>query len=202
MKQTEQTLQLLREYGILRPHDLKAYGIAPIALYSLYRQGRVIRSGRGLYSLPDSELTEHHSLAEACKRTPHGVVCLLSALRFHNIGTQNPFEVWLAVDRKARHPHVDYPPLRIVRFSGPALTQGIEEYLIEGVFVRVYRPAKTVADCFKYRNKIGLDVALEALRECLQTRRCTHQELWHFAQICRVSNVIKPYLEALTPLCL
>lgn len=197
MTQPEQTLQLLKEVGILRPYDLAAHGLSPAALYSLYQQGKVIRTGRGLYMLSDAELTESHSLAEACKRVPHGVVCLLSALRFHNIGAQNPFEVWLAVDRKAHRPQVDYPPLRIVRFSGSALSEGIETQQIEGVTVRVYVIAKTVADCFKYRHKIGLDVALEALRECLSTRRCTHQELWHYAKICRVSNVMQPYLEAL-----
>lgn len=197
MTQTEQTLQLLRKVGILRPQDLATYNLSPVTLYSLYRQGKVIRTGRGLYLLPDTELTEHHSLAEACKRVPQGMVCLLSALRFHNIGTQNPFEVWLAVDRKARRPQVDYPPLHIVRFSGAALTEGIEIQEIEGVTVRVYTIAKTVADCFKYRHKIGLDVALEALRESLSTRRCTHQELWHYAKICRVGKVMQPYLEAL-----
>lgn len=118
-------------------------------------------------------------------------------LQFHNLGTQNPAQIWLAIDRKARRPHVEYPPLRIVRFSGVALTAGIEEHPVEGVTVRVYAAAKTVADCFKYRNKIGLDVASEALRNCLQTQKSTHQELWRYAQICRVSNVIKPYLEAL-----
>jgi predicted transcriptional regulator of viral defense system len=197
MNQTEQTLNLLREVGILRPQDLKVYGISPVALYSLQRQGKVMRSGRGLYMLPDAGFTEHHSLAEACKRVSHGVVCLLSALHFHNLGTQLPFEVWLAIDRKARRPQVDYPPLRIVRFSGPALEEGIEEHQIEGVTVRVYSPAKTVADCFKYRNKIGLDVALEALRACRQARRCDHQELWRFAKICRVTQTMKPYLEVI-----
>lgn len=198
MTQTEQTLKLLRKEGILRPHELAAHGISPIALYSLHRQGKVLRLGRGLYSLPTTELTEHHSLAEACKRVPHAVVCLLSTLRFHNLGTQNPAEVWLAIDRKARRPQVEYPPLRIVRFSGAALTEGVEAHEIEGVTVPIYTAAKTVADCFKYRNKIGLDVAIEALRDCLRTGRCTHQELWHYARIGRVSNVIRPYLEALT----
>lgn len=155
MTQTEQTLQLMGRLGIVRPHELAAHGISPIALYSLHQQGKVQRIGRGLYTLPTLELTEHHSLAEACKRVPHGVICLLSALQFHNLGTQNPAQVWLAIDHKARHPRVEYPPLRIVRFSGAALTAGLEEHLIEGVTVRVYAPAKAVTDCFKYRNKIG-----------------------------------------------
>jgi predicted transcriptional regulator of viral defense system len=155
------------------------------------------RPARGLYTVHDAQVTEHHSLAEACKRVPHGVVCLISALRFHGFTTQAPFEVWLAIDRKARRPRQDLPPLRIVRFSGKALTQGIETHLIEGVKVRLYSPAKTIADCFKYRNKIGLDVALEALRECWRERRCTMDELWRFAKTCRVSNVMRPYLESL-----
>lgn len=198
MEETEKIIQLLREQPILRPNELAAQGLSRSALYVLYRQGRVIRSSRGLYSLPETNFTEHHSLAEVCKRVPHGVICLLSALRFHNIGTQTPFQVWLAIDRKARHPHIDYPPLRIARFSGAALNEGVDNYQIEGVPVRIYSVAKTVADCFKYRHKVGVDVALEALRDALQTKQCSHQELWHYAKVCRVSNIIQPYLEAMT----
>jgi predicted transcriptional regulator of viral defense system len=122
----------------------------------------------------------------------------LSALRFHELTTQAPFEVWLAIDEKARLPKVDYPPIRIVRFSGKSLEFGIQEHRIEGVAVRVYSPAKTIADCFKYRNKIGLDVALEALRDCWQERRATTDELWAAAKVCRVANVMRPYMESLT----
>ncbi len=196
MTNLQQTLDLLHQSGVVRPQDLKAQGIAPTSLYQLYRQGKVIRTSRGIYTLADTDFTEHHSLVEICKRVPHGCICLLSALHFHTLGTQNPFEVWLAIDRKARRPRVAYPPLRVLRFSGAALHEGIEEHQIEGVTVRVYSIAKTVADCFKYRNKIGLDVALEALRACRTERRCTHQELWHYAQINRVTHVMKPYLEA------
>jgi predicted transcriptional regulator of viral defense system len=145
----------------------------------------------------DAELDRNHSLAEACKRVPHGVVCLLSALQFHELTTQAPFEVWLALGEKARLPRVEYPPLRIFRFSGPALTTGVEEHRVEGVPVKVYGPAKTVADCFKYRNKVGLDVALEALRDCWRQRRATMDEIWRAAQVCRVANVMRPYLESL-----
>ena len=176
MRYTNQVIDLLHRQGILRPRDLQAHGMPPRCLNALYRQGKMLRVGRGLYCLPDVGFTEHHSLAEACKRVPRGVVCLLSALQFHELGTQNPFQVWLAVDRKARRPQVDCPPLRVVRFSGLALTEGVEEHQIEGVTVRVYNPAKTVADCFKYRHKIGLDVALEALRDCRRQRRCTNDE--------------------------
>ena len=147
--------------------------------------------------LADAELTENHSVAAACKRVPRGVVCLLSALRFHDLTTQLPFEVWMAVHPKARRPKLDHPPLRIVRFSGKSLSEGVEEHLVEGVSVRVYALAKTVADCFKYRNKIGLEVALEALREFWRDKRGTMDELWRYAEICRVTNVIRPYLESL-----
>ncbi|MEZ4615353.1 MAG: type IV toxin-antitoxin system AbiEi family antitoxin domain-containing protein [Caldilineaceae bacterium] len=198
MQQTDQVIQLLQSQGIIRPRDLADYGISRAVLYDLLEQGLVMRTGRGLYMLADTDFTEHHSLAEVCKRVPHGVVCLLSALRFHNLGTQNPHAVWLAIDHKARRPQLDYPPLTIVHFSGAALSEGIEQHQIEGVTVSVYNKAKTVADCFKYRNKIGLDIGLEALRECLTTRQSTYQELWQYAKICRVSNVMRPYLEAMT----
>ncbi|HET8587688.1 MAG TPA: type IV toxin-antitoxin system AbiEi family antitoxin domain-containing protein [Candidatus Limnocylindria bacterium] len=196
----DRTLQLARELGVLRPRDLAQHGIAREYLSRLTQAGLLERTGRGLYVLPDAELTEHHSLAEAAKRVPAGIVCLLSALRFHDLTTQAPFEVWLALPPAARRPRAGSPPLRIVRFSGPALTEGIEEHMIEGVRVRVYNPAKTVADCFKYRNKIGLDVALEALRETWRERRTTMDELWRYAEICRVATVMRPYLESLITL--
>jgi predicted transcriptional regulator of viral defense system len=194
---TERVLRLVEDTGVLRPRDLAAEGIDPAYLHRLHRAGRVERIGRGLYVPVDSELTEYHTLAEVCKRVPTGVICLLSALRFHELGTQNPYRVWLALDRKGWRPREPSLPLRIVWFSGEAFRAGIEEHRIEGVTVRVYNVAKTVADCFKYRKKIGLDVALEALRECRQDRRATMDELWHYAQICRVAEVMRPYMEAL-----
>jgi predicted transcriptional regulator of viral defense system len=196
----DRTLQLARELGVLRPRDLAQHGIAREYLSRLTQAGLLERTGRGLYVLPDAELTDHHSLAEAAKRVPAGIVCLLSALRFHDLTTQAPFEVWLALPPAARRPRPGSPPLRIVRFSGSALTEGIEEHVIEGVRVRVYNPAKTVADCFKYRNKIGLDVALEALRETWRERRATMDELWRYAEVCRVATVMRPYLESLISL--
>lgn len=196
MRQTQRILEIVERAGVLRPRDLNAHGIPRETLRRLHARGRLHRIGRGLYVLPEADVTEHHTLAQACKRVPQGVVCLLSALRFHELTTQAPFEVWLAIGGKAWRPRVDYPPLRFVRFSGAALTAGIEEHIVEGVLVKVYSPAKTVADCFKYRNKIGLDVALEALRDCRRQRQCSNDELWHYAQICRVANVMRPYLEA------
>ena len=163
---TDKILELVRKAGVLRPRDLDSYNIPRTYLSRLCSVGKLQRIGRGLYVPPGSGATEHHSLAEAGKRVPKGVVCLLSALSFHELTTQAPFEVWLAIGEKAWRPRLEYPPLRIVYFSQAALNAGVEEHKLEGVTVHVYSPAKTVADCFKYRNKIGLDVAIEALREC------------------------------------
>lgn len=188
----------IREAGVLRPKDIEALGISREYLRKLYSQGVVNRVGRGLYVLPDMEFSVFHSMAQACKRVPKGVICLLSALRFHGLTTQSPFEIWMAIDIKAWRPKDNGPPLRIVRFSGRALEEGVEEHMVEGVKVRVYSPAKTVADCFKYRNKIGLDVALEALKEGWRERRFTMDELWCYGKICRVTNIMRPYLESTT----
>src|SRR5579859_5849499 len=194
-KTRQQVLQLARDMGMLRPRDLKAHGIPRHYLQSLLTSGDLQKSGRGVYLLADAELTENFSLVEACKRVPDGVICLLSALRYHNIGTQSPYQVWMAIHPKAHLPRIDYPPVRIVRFSGSALSEGVEEHqAVEGTF-RVYNVPKTVADCFRYRNKIGLDVALEALRACWREKRATMDELWHYAAADKVSTVMRPYLE-------
>ena len=162
------------------------------------RQGRLQRVGRGLYALPDRRVSEHNALAEVARKYPQAIVCLLSALRFHDLTTQSPFEVWLAIPNKARAPKVDYPPLRIVRFSGAVLTRGVEDHVIDGVPVRVTSVARTVADCFKFRNKIGLDVALAALQEAWRAKRASMDELWRYATLCRVANVMRPYMESLS----
>jgi predicted transcriptional regulator of viral defense system len=195
---TDKVLELVKKAGVLRPRDLEPYGIPRVYLSRLHRAGKLQRIGRGLYVLPGTNVSEHRSLAEACKRIPNGVICLLSALRFHELTTQSPLEVWLAIGEKAWRPRVEYPPLRIVRFASAALSAGVEEHRIDGVSVPVFIPAKTVADCFKYRNKIGLDVAIEALRECWRSKRCTMDDLWQYAKICRVQNVMRPYLESLS----
>ena len=194
---TANAQNIARKIGILRAGDLAAYGIRRAYLYRLHKMGVVNRVGRGLYVYRNATLTEGHSIAEASKKVQNGVVCLLSSLRLHGLTTQNPFEVWMAIDRKARLPKPDTLKIRLVRYSGEALTAGVEERMIERVSVRVYGVAKTVADCFKYRNKIGLDVALEALRDCRKKRACTVDELWHYAKICRIANVMRPYLEAI-----
>jgi predicted transcriptional regulator of viral defense system len=194
---TAAALALVRELGMVRPRDLAARNIPPDYLDRLYRRGLIDRVARGLYAWPDADVGEYHTLAEAATQAPQGVVCLLSALRFHGLTTQAPHEVWLALPPKAWAPRVEYPKLRLVRFSGRALTEMAEEHVIERVPVRVYSAAKTVADCFKFRNKVGLDVALEALRDCWQDRRATMDELWHAARVCRMANVMRPYLESL-----
>jgi predicted transcriptional regulator of viral defense system len=193
-----QVLEILERQSVLRPRDLEGYGIPRNYLARLHERGLVNRVGRGLYMLPRADITSHHTLVEASQRVPKGVICLLSALHYHGLTTQAPFAVWLAIDNKAHQPRVKYPLLRIVRFSGQALTDGVQEVPIEGVTVKIYSPAKTVADCFKYRHKIGVDIAIEALKDCRRQKKCTVAELWQYAEICRVTSVIKPYLEVLS----
>ncbi len=189
-------LRLADRQVFVRPRDVERMGIAREYLLRLCRQGKLIRTGRGMYRRPDADITEHHTFAEVATRVPQATLCLLSALAFHKMTTQNPYEVWIALPRGARTPCLDTVSLRVHRFSEPALTAGREDHSIEGVPVRVYNPAKTVADCFKYRNKIGLDVALEALRACLREGRASVRRIDHYAKICRVSRVMRPYLEA------
>lgn len=193
----ERLINLTRSQGLIRPCDLIPMGISRVSLTRAVRRGQLERVSRGLYGLPGREVSAHGSLAEVARRVPKGVVCLLSALRLHGLTTQAPFEVWLAIENKSLAPKLDYPPLRIVRFSGIALTEGVEEHVVDGVTVRVTGVAKTVADCFKYRNKIGLDVAMEALREAWHEKRMTSDDIWRYAKICRVANVMRPYLESL-----
>jgi predicted transcriptional regulator of viral defense system len=192
----EQILDLAAHQPLVRPRDVEALGIARESLLRLYRRGLLVRQARGVYALPQTPVTEHHSLAMAANRVPRGVICLLSALRFHGLTTQDPHEVWIAIDLKARKPSVQSPALRVVRFSGRSLVEGVEESEIEGVRVRVYSSAKTVADCFKYRHKIGIDVAIEALRDSIRTRKTSVDEIHRYAKVCRVANVMRPYLES------
>ena len=194
----DKLIDLVRSLGLIRPRDLEPIGIPRISLTRAVRRGQLERVGRGLYGLPGRQVSEHGALAEVARRVPKGVVCLLSALRFHGLTTQAPFEVWLAIENKAITPKLDYPPLRIVRFSGAALTEGVEEHVVDDVTVRITCIAKTVADCFKYRNKIGLDVALGALREAWHEKRMTSDDLWRYAKVCRVANVMRPYLDSLS----
>ena len=198
VSKAELVARMVRKAGVFRPRELDRVAIPREYLRQARDRGLVQRVGRGLYVADGSQVTEHHTVVEAAKRVPHGVICLLSALRFHGLTTQSPREVWIAIAHNARRPRADYPLMRVVHFSGRALSYGIEEKKLEGVAVRVFGPAKTVADCFKYRNKIGLEVALEALRDCYRQRKATMDELFMAAKVCRVARVIQPYLESLT----
>lgn len=194
----DRALKLARRRQGVTWRDLAAAGIHSQVLSRLVAEGKLERIARGLYRPPEQSISEHHGLAIAGAAVPNGVVCLLSALQYHGVGTQLPSAVWMAIDRRARRPALRYPPLRIVRYTGEALTEGVRSHVIEGRAVKIYSVAKTLADCFKYRNKIGLDVALEALREAWRARRFNMDELDRYAAICRVQRVMQPYLEALT----
>jgi len=189
-------LDYLRVKGVVRPRDVEAIGIPRKYLSRLVERGLAERIGRGLYMAADAEWEPHHSLAAVAARVPHGVVCLLSALLFHELTSELPRETWLAIDTTAWRPLLGPLPVRVVRFSEAALSTGVEEHIIEGVPVHVTNPAKTVVDCFRFRHKIGVDVAIEALRDCRRKRACSNDELMEYATVCRMTNVLRPYLEA------
>ena len=192
-------MQYVRRKGIVRPRDLEALGIPREYLLRLHRQGKLSRTGRGLYTLPDAAVTERHSYAEVSKRVPEAILCMLSALAFHEFTTQSPASVWIALGKGARKPAILSPSLRVVRLTGTSLSEGVEKHTVEGVPVRVYSAAKTVADCFKFRgNKIGLDVGNRGAERQRPPKEGYHQRHLPLCQaICRVSNVIRPYMEAL-----
>jgi predicted transcriptional regulator of viral defense system len=193
----DKALRLIEMIGVARPKDLAVAGVTRAHLCRLVDRGLVRRQARGIYVAVGHEPTAKHTLAQVAKRVPDGVFCLLTALRFHGMTTQASPEVWIALSEKARRPRLDYPRLRTARFSGAALTEGIEEHQVEGVTIHVFSPAKTVADCFKYRNKVGIDVAVEALRDFNRLHRGGASQLARFARICRVSRVMQPYLDAI-----
>lgn len=195
---SQKLFDYVQKKGMIRARELADLDIPRVYLSRLVRDGRLERVGRGLYQVSESDVTEHFTMVRAAKRIPDGVVCLLSALSFHDFTTQLPLRVWIAVERGKWEAGLRDMPLRIFEFSEKSFRAGIETHKIQGVTINVYCPAKTVADCFKYRNKIGLDVALEALRECQREKKCTSDDLWHFAKVCRVSNVMRPYMEAMT----
>jgi len=195
IQQRDAILKAFDEVGVVRPRDLASVPRADFV--ELVAEGLLYRTGRGVYGLTSREVSEHRSLAEVAARVPHGVVCLLSALAFHEVTTQNPPSVWIAVDRKARRPNLDYPPVEVVRFSGPGLVVGVEPQLIDGITVKVTSLSRTVVDCFKYRNKLGVDVAVEALTDAWAQKRLNLDEAWHIAKLARMENVMRPYLMAL-----
>jgi len=189
-------LDYLRIKGVVRARDVEAIGIPRKYLSRLVERGQAERIGRGLYMAADAEWELHHSLAAVAARVPHGVVCLLSALLFHELTSELPRETWLAISATAWRPRLAPVPVRVVRFSATALSAGVEDHLIEGVPVHITNPAKTVVDCFKFRHKIGVDIAIEALRDCRRKRACNNDELMEYAAVCRMTNVMRPYLEA------
>ncbi|HXV85278.1 MAG TPA: type IV toxin-antitoxin system AbiEi family antitoxin domain-containing protein [Gemmatimonadales bacterium] len=190
-------IALLDQNSVVRSRDIKKFGIARTYLQRLQAEGVLVRKARGTYRLASSQDARHTALADAACRVPRGVVCLASALEFHNVGPHHPDEIWMAVDRKAWKPRVSDLPIRVVRFSGKALIEGVERHQAQGAWFSVYSLAKTVTDCFKYRNKIGLHVGLEALRDCRRRRLCAVSDLWYYAGINRVQRVMKPYVEAI-----
>ena len=193
----EKVLKLTRKLGVLRPRDLKSIGVPRTYLKQLIERDKLLKTGRGLYVQTDAPTTENHSLAEAAKRSPKGVICLVSALRFHGLTTENPAEVWIAIPRGARPPKSATPVLRVVTLSGEMMTKGIKRHVIQSVSVPIYCVAKTVADCFRFRNRIGVNIAVEALRDAWQGKKATSEELWHYAKVCRVLNVMRPYFDSL-----
>jgi predicted transcriptional regulator of viral defense system len=194
---TDRLLRLAAEHQIVRARDARALGIPPNYLGRLVHKGLLKKVRRGIYTSPTFADTENTTLVEAASQLPKGVVCLLSALRFHDITTQSPRDVWMAIGQKSWAPKSSSISIRLVRMSGHSLSFGVTEHKTGGTMVYVFNPAKTVADCFKFRNKIGLDVAIEALRESRRGKKASMDELWAAAKVCRVANVMRPYMESL-----
>jgi predicted transcriptional regulator of viral defense system len=195
--QRVRALALLKSKGMLRLRDFSAHGIDPETLSRLTREKVVVRRARGLYQLPDATVEAAHTFAEAAILVPKGVICLTSALQFHDLTTQLPSVVWMAIERAGWGPTIQYPPITFVRWTARFLTEGISRHHIEGVDVRITDAARTIVDCFRYRNKVGVDVAMEGLREGLRRRQCTPDELWQIARYARVWAVMRPYVEAM-----
>ena len=192
---TQRVLDLASQKGMLRPGDLDSIGAPRVVLTRLTASGLLEKTGRGIYRLPGNQGTEHESLVTIATKVPQAVFCLLTALQFHELTTQLPRQVWIAMPRGSHTPRISYPPVKMVQFSGDAFSEGIEVVERDQIKLRIYCVAKTVADCFKHRNKIGIDVALEALKDARAKKKASADDLWRFAKICRVSNVMRPYLE-------
>jgi predicted transcriptional regulator of viral defense system len=195
--QIQRVLDLARRKGLVRAIDLSAIDVPRVVLTRLTASGQLERVGRGLYRLPGAQWSEHESLITVATKVPQAVFCLLSALQFHELTTQLPRQVWIAMPRGSHTPRFDYPPTKMVQFTGEACTAGVEEVERDGITLRVFGVAKTVADCFKHRNKIGIDVALEALKDARTRNKTSIDEIWRFAKVCRVANVMRPYLESI-----
>lgn len=194
----EKSVAIFRELGgLVRTAEAIRAGIHPRSLYEMLSEGVIERLSRGLYRLVELPPLGNPDVVSVCKRVPNGVICLISALAFHEITTQIPHEIYLAVSRKSIVPKIDYPPVRIFRFSGTSYSEGIELKKADDITIRIYSPAKTLADCFKYRNKIGLDVVVESLKRYRESKLFSVEEILYFARVCRVEKVMRPYLEAL-----
>ena len=193
---TSELLSAFKKASVLRSRDLATMGFSRVLISDALKRRVIQRIGRGLYTSTDSDISEKHSYVQVARMVPNAVFCLLTACRIHELTTQNPYEVWIALEPKAWKPKITFVPTRILRFSGPAFKEGIEVHASEGTGLRVYSVAKTVADLFKYRNKFGLDIAMEALRDALSHRKCTVDDLLRFARLRRVERVMKPYLTA------
>jgi predicted transcriptional regulator of viral defense system len=196
LTQRDQTLSLLERHGVMRLAELKRHGVHGPTLSRLIDEGLVLRSSRGVYQLADTELDFNHSLAEMAKRVPKGVICLISALHYHEITLQDPRVVWMAIGEKDRKPKIEFPPVRFVRFGDKALTTGVQQGRIQRMPVKIFSPAKTVVDCFRYRNTVGFDVALEGLRMALRSKKATPDAIARYANELRVWSIVRPYLES------
>jgi len=198
LTQQDRLIQLLQEHPLMRARDLREEGIAASTIARAVRAGMVVRAARGLYQLPDSELDLESTLAEASKRVPRGVICMISALAFHQLTDQMPRKVWMAIGARDWEPSVEYPPLRIVRFRSPYLEYGIERHVISGVDVPVYSIPKSLADAFRSRRFVGRSVAIECLRNAVEERKATPAEIAQAARDCGAWKQMQPYLEAIT----
>ncbi len=194
---TQRVLDLLGQKGLLRTSDLDAAQIPRVVLTRMTIAGLLERVERGLYRLPDAQVSEYEGLLTVATKVPQAVFCLLTALQFHELTTQLPQHIWIAMPRGSHTPRIGYPPIKMVQFAGEAYSAGIETVERDGCTLHVYGVAKTVADCFKYRNKIGIDVALEALKDARTRNKASMDDIWHYAKVCRVANVMRPYLESI-----
>lgn len=197
MDRKKQILNIADKYGVFKTKDIESAGIPRTYLYMLCKEGRLEKVGRGLFRSNNMTITENIDLIEVSKQVPRAVICLISALSFHQITTQIPHQVWISIPKGSWSPSIEYPPLSITFVSETPYSFGIEEHQMNGASVKIYSPAKTVADCFKFRNKVGLDVALEALREVWRSKKATVNELMEAAAVCRVAKIMRPYLEAI-----
>lgn len=194
---TQSLVKLAKKKGMIRPKDLDAIDLPRVYLSRLTSTGHLEKVGRSLYRLPNQQLSEHENLAVVAAKVPQAVFCLLTALQFHELTTQLPRQLWIAMPKGSHTPKMDYPPLKMIQASGESYSEGIEIHKCDQVPIKIYGVAKTLADCFKHRNKIGIDIVLEALKDAREQNKLNTDELWHYAKICRVTNVMRPYLEAI-----